>query len=113
MRFFELAYCCRLYAQRSRFDEALRRLQQRTDGRVDLSQDGHGDLLLQWLRDWGIRTLRKADNDFSRGQLSSWYDNAEARLPPPERTLHELRDNELAEADEIYSSLAGLHGANR
>ena len=113
MRLFELAYCCRLYGQRTRFDQALKRLQDGTDDHVDLTKPEHVHFLLQWLRDWGVRPLRTADDAFSSERLVEWDERHGRTLPAAARTLHDLSDAELDTAATAYEALAEQQAAWR
>jgi hypothetical protein len=71
MRLFELAYCCRLYAEGTGYDVPLARFLEGTNGAVDLNDAAHRALTLQWLRDWGCRSLRRDDDERSNEALRS------------------------------------------
>lgn len=113
MRLFELAYCCRLYAEGTGYDLALARFLEGTDGAVDLHNPKHRDLTLQWLRDWGCRGLRREDNAGSSAALRDWWDEWGEVLSSPEVTLDALDDYGLDLAAGAYGDLARRPAARR
>jgi hypothetical protein len=113
MRLFELAYCCRLYAEGTGYDHALARFLEGTGGKVDLNDAEHRALTLQWLRDWGCRSLRAADDRRSSGALGRWWERWHDELPAPDATLDSLSDDALDSAAEAYGDLAQRVGPRR
>jgi hypothetical protein len=113
MRLFELAYCCRLYAEGTGYDRALARFLAGTGGAVDLDNPEHRDLTLQWLRDWGCRSLRTEDDKRSSRALQAWWAQWNATLPAVDATLHTLDDDVLDAAAAAYADLATRAGPRR
>jgi hypothetical protein len=113
MRIFELAYCCRLYAEGTRYDVALARFLEGTGGTVDLNDARHRALTLQWLRDWGCRSLRREDDERSSEALRGWWNEWGDALPPPDATLDSLDDDSLDAASQAYGDLAQRIGPRR
>ena len=113
MRLFDLAYCCRLYAEGTGYDLALARFLQGTNGAVDLHSPEHRDLTLQWLRDWGCRGLRREDNAASSRTLRQWWEDWAEILPATHVTLDALDDYGLDVAAEAYGDLARRPAARR
>jgi hypothetical protein len=113
MRLFELAYCCRLYGERVPDDPSLSHFRQATGGTVDLSRPAHRALLLDWLRRWGCRNLRTADDRRTSRALRDWWETWGAGLPGPEVGLHALDDDAVLTASLAYAALAQSVGPRR
>ncbi len=113
MRLFELAYCCRIYGEVAGYDRALGRFLAGTGGAVDLSDPKHRALTLQWLRDWGCRSLRTEDDRRSSRALKAWWATWVAELPTVDATLDTLDDDVLDAGAEAYADLAGRVGPRR
>lgn len=113
MRLFELAYCCRLYAEGTNYDNALARFLEAIGGAVDLHNPDHRDLTLQWLRAWGCRGLRVEDNARSSRALHVWWEDWAEVLPAPDVTLDALNDYALDVASQAYGDLAQRPAARR
>jgi hypothetical protein len=113
MRLFELAYCCRLYAEGTGYDVALARFLEGTNAAADLCNSEHRDLTLQWLRDWGCRGLRREDNAGSSAALREWWEDWADVLPATDVTLDALDDYGLDVAAEAYGDLARRPAAQR
>jgi hypothetical protein len=112
MRLFDLAYCCRLYAEGTGYDLALGRFLEGTIGAVDLHTPDHRDRTLQWLRDC-CRGLRREDNARSSRALGAWWEDWAEALPATEVTLDALDDYGLDVAAEAYADLAQRRAAQR
>jgi hypothetical protein len=113
MRLFELAYCCRLYAEGTGYDVALARFLEGTNGAVDLNDAAHRALTLQWLRDWGCRSLRREDDERSSEALREWWRKWSDALPAPHVTLDSLGDDGLDTPSQAYGDLALRIGPRR
>jgi hypothetical protein len=113
MRLFELAYCCRIYAEGTGYDRALARFLAGTGGAVDLEIPEHRALTLQWLRDWGCRSLRTEDDQRSSSALKAWWAKWNRVLPAVDATLSTLDDDVLDAAADAYADLATRAGPRR
>jgi hypothetical protein len=113
MRLFELAYCCHLYAEGTGYDVSLARFLEGTNGAVDLNDAAHRALTLQWLRDWGCRSLRRDDDERSSEALREWWRKWSDALPAPHVTLDSLGDGDLDTASQAYGDLAQRIGPRR
>jgi hypothetical protein len=113
MRLFDLAYCCRLYAEGTGYDVALAHFLEGTGGAVDLDDAGHRAMTLQWLRDWGCRSLRREDDARSSEALRGWWEEWGDALPAVGVTLDSLDDGRLDAASHAYGSLAQAIGPRR
>lgn len=113
MRVFELAYCCRLFAESAGADTSSERFAEATGGRVDLQDPVHRGLLLQWLREWGCRSLRREDDARTSEALGDWWETWRGALPPARTTLDALDDRALGAASEAYGDLAQRAGPRR
>lgn len=113
MRLYELAYCCRLFGERVPDESSLARFREATGGAVDLSRPAHRTLLLNWLRSWGCRSLRTADDRRSSHALREWWAAWGAALPAHEASLTALDDDALETAALAYAELAQRVGPRR
>ena len=113
MRLFDLAYCCRLYAEATEFDASLAQLRTATSDSVDLSRADHRQLTLEWLRRWGCRTLRVEDTNITLDVIARWADRWVGRLPPADRALDALTETDLDAVASAYGELASAPAARR
>ena len=113
MHLFELAYCCRLFAEAVGDDSASDRFREATGGSVDLGEDAHRGLLLRWLRAWGCRSLRREDDRRCRDALEAWWEEWRDSLPGPTSTLDALDDDALDAAAHAFAGLAQRVGPRR
>src|SRR5690348_4400677 len=95
MRLVELAYCCRIFGETTGYDQALARFVGGTGGAVNLEDPRHRALTLQWLREWGCRSLRTEDDKRSSRALKAWWAKWSAALPAVEATLDTLEEDAL------------------
>jgi hypothetical protein len=95
MRLFELAYCCAAYAHLEAFDEATVALRDATGSCVDPGAPDHHEALFIWLRRWGCRQFKIADEEIARASLSSWWQNWGEQIPAPDLTLDQADDELL------------------
>jgi hypothetical protein len=84
-----------------------------TGGQVDLSLSAHRDALLSWLRQWGCRHLRSADNARSSRALLAWWKRHASDLPGARATLDSLGPAAFAKAGRAHADLAGRPAARR
>jgi hypothetical protein len=84
-----------------------------TGGQVDLSLSAHRDALLLWLRQWGCRHLRTADNSRSSRALLAWWKRHASDLPGARATLSGLGPAAFAKAGRAHADLASRPAARR
>jgi hypothetical protein len=84
-----------------------------TGERIDLSFTTHRDAVLDWLRHWGCRHLRRADHARSSETLLAWWTGHAADIPAGNATLDRLGAAALADAGRAYAALAGSPAARR
>jgi hypothetical protein len=113
MRLVELAYCCRIFGETTGYDQALARFVGGTGGAVNLEDPRHRALTLQWLREWGCRSLRTEDDKRSSRALKAWWAKWSAALPAVEATLDTLEEDALDAAADAYADLASRIGPRR
>lgn len=94
-------------------DLASRILRETTGTGLDLGHAAHRRALLTWLRSWGCRHLRRADEARSSGALLRWWRRYADALPPPRRALTALTRGDLERIEPAYTALATLHAASR
>jgi hypothetical protein len=94
-------------------DRRTNELRAATGGRVDLSLPAHRDALLAWLRQWGCRHLRTADNARSSRALLAWWKRHASDIPAAGATLHGMGGAAFAKAGRAHADLAGRPAARR
>lgn len=94
-------------------DRSMARLREVTRPGLDLGRATHRRALLAWLRAWGCRHLRVADDAGSSRSLASWWRRFGASLPGPRHPLIDLTDRELEAAAAAYGALATAPAASR
>ena len=94
-------------------DRRTNELRDATGGQVDLSLSAHRDALLLWLRQWGCRHLRTADNARSSRALLAWWKRHASDLPGARATLNGLGPRASAKAGRAHADLAASPAARR
>ena len=94
-------------------DRRTTELRAATGGQLDLSRPAHRDALLAWLRQWGCRHLRNADNARSSRALLAWWKRHASDIPASGATLHSLSRAAFAKAGRAHADLAGRPAARR
>ncbi len=94
-------------------DAATRRLYGATGGQVDLRVASHRAALIDWLRAWGCRHLRRADTPRTAEALRLWWQAWAPRLPGAQATLTGLSEAELIAAGQAYAALRAAPAAGR
>jgi hypothetical protein len=105
-RYYELAYCCRIFGVLAGEDTSSADFRAVTGGIADLGDPEHRDALLRWLRRWGCRHLRRDDNALASEALRDWAGEWEALLPAHGVTLDRLDDDALDRLAAAYGALA-------
>jgi hypothetical protein len=105
VRLYELAYCCHLFIVLVGEDGATVELRAATGRPLDPSRPEHAAALLTWLRRWGCRQFAVEDEAIARESLTRWWDAWGRRLPPPKRTIVDLRERELDAIAGAYDDL--------
>jgi hypothetical protein len=95
------------------YDSATRRLRSVTGDHVDLRAEEHRLALIDWLRRWGCRHLRRADTPRTAEGLRIWWEAWAGRLPAEEVTLTSLSQAELTAAGQAYDALRAAPAAAR
>ena len=94
-------------------DSATQRLRSVTGGHLDLRDDGHRVALINWLRAWGCRHLRRADTGRTSEALRGWWAEWGSRLPRDQDTLTGLGEDALMVAGLAYDDLRARPAARR
>jgi hypothetical protein len=94
-------------------DRRTNELRAATGGLVDLSMPAHRDVLLLWLRQWGCRHLRSADNARSSRALLAWWKRHASDVPGARATLDGLGPRAFAKAGRAHVDLATRRAARR
>ena len=94
-------------------DRRTNELRAATGGRLDLSLPAHRDALLAWLRQWGCRHLRNADNARSSRALLAWWKRHASDIPASGATLYRLGPAAFAKAGRAHAALARRPAARR
>ena len=94
-------------------DRRTNELRAATGTHIDLSRTAHRDALLLWLRQWGCRHLRTADNARSSQALLAWWKRHASDLPGARATLAGLGPRAFAKAGRAHADLARRPAARR
>lgn len=105
MKLYELAFACYVYGCISNYDTSYRDLLESTNRSPDLTIVGHRMALLEWLNKWGCRQFAKSYHDLASAEISDWYENFAANLPPSQKTLLELSNVEINTAVRAFDNL--------
>ena len=100
------------YATVTGYDVALRDLRSSVPDSIDPSQKDHATALLNWLRRWGCRHLRREDNEFSAQALEVWWLDWNSKLPPSDVWLTS-GTAETFDLAIVYEALAKTVAAHR
>jgi len=95
------------------YDASLNRMKAITGPIPDLAQPEHRIALIEWLRSWGCRHLRKSDTERTSEALRVWWEQAEPNLPAADAQLASLADEQLEAIASAYSTLATSQAAGR
>ena len=107
----KLALASALYDSLTPFNRSLARLNEATDGDVDLINDSHRGALLKWLNDWGCRHLSEDQHDVAAASILEWYQTDGVSLFAEEKSLWQVEDAEVRIAARIYGTLKDKTGA--
>jgi len=94
-------------------DASLSRLREKTGDEIDLLSDSAREALLEWLRSWGCRHLRRTDTPRTSEALLSWWTDWGSRLPAVDADLTELSGSEIGALAAAYEALARRPAAGR
>lgn len=94
-------------------DSSLPRLLRTTEGCVDLRIEAHRVAVIDWLRAWGCRHLRRTDTARTAEALRNWWETWAARLPREHVTLTKLSEDGLILAGQAYDALRAAPAAGR
>ena len=106
--------CLADYAALTSYDASLNRLYQATQGAApDLMIESHREAVLDWLRSWGCRHLRRVDTNRSSEALLDWWETYEVDLPRPGVQITQMTDQHLSIVGEVYEDLRVHPAAGR
>jgi len=101
------------YGALTGYDTPLRRLRESTGGRVDLHLEAHRLAIIDWLRAWRCRHLRRTDTGRTAEGLREWFNTWGRRLPDDQVTLLELSEAQLIQAGDAFDALRRTPAAHR
>ena len=106
--------CLANYAAVTGYDAALIRLYQVTQGAApDLMINAHRIAVLDWLRGWGCRHLRKTDTSRTSQVLLEWWEMWNQYVPGHGVQLTDMTNQQLSNAGEAYEGLRVAPAAGR
>jgi hypothetical protein len=94
-------------------EASTRRLFSATGGHLDLLLPAHRVALIEWLRAWGNRHLRRADTDRTAEALRLWWETWAAYLPDERMALTDLSPSGLVAVGQAYDALRVAPAAAR
>jgi hypothetical protein len=101
-----IAGVLRDYGVLTSYDASLRELQRATGAYADLGDAGHRTAVIAWLRAWGCRHLRRADQERTDQALEGWWQDSRGCLPDLTTAITELGDIELRDLAAQFDALA-------
>jgi hypothetical protein len=102
------------YAAVTAYDASLNRLYSATAGHTpDLSIAAHRVGVIEWLRGWGCRHLRKSDTAKTSEALGAWWAKWAPGLPAESVTITQLFPNDLDIIQLAYEDLRTCRAAAR
>ena len=81
MRLFELAFACRIYGGRTRFDVGYLDFVDKTGGSLNFMDSAHMKALLVWLNSWGCRQFALDYHKEAAKSIARWAGQWEVSLP--------------------------------
>ena len=113
MRLYQLAYCCRLYAQVTNFDASIDKLRHTGGESLNLLDEEHARALLRWLNSWGCRQFAIEYHEPAAKVMAQWWLRWRDKLPPAGAKLGQLDASSLDTAAHLYGELASLQASKR
>jgi hypothetical protein len=114
MHLFQLAYCCRLYGEITRYDASIDEMRSATrDGGLDLHDAVHTEALLRWLNNWGCRQFAVEYHGSASEMLGFWSDRWLSALPASDASLSVLDLSALEAVGNAYVDLASQQASTR
>ncbi len=108
----KLALASFMYDALTPFNRSLKLLDDRSGNNIDLANEYHRGLLLEWLNDWGCRNLPKEQHeDVTSPSILEWYQVYGASLVAEEKPLWALDNRDLKPAGQAYNALKDRMGA--
>jgi hypothetical protein len=105
MKFYELAYACRLY--RGQFDRAYNEMRKAFGSNPDLASQAQQDSLMRFLNDWRCRIPAK-NFPTLKERLRQWAALWILQLPDASKDIRSLNDSERAQIGNSYEALLQL-----
>jgi len=109
----QVAEYLRAYEEITGYDVRLEQLRERVDRSLNLEDEAHRAAVIDWLRGWGCRHLRRKDEHVTSAALLAWSRETGGKLPHPEHDLVALSGDQLAGAAEAYNGLCDRPAAAR
>ena len=109
----ELTAYLREFAVIASPDRSLTKLHALSGPQVDLARLDAPEAVLDWLRSWGCRHLRRADTRRSAEALRSWWEHSRSEIPTAGVPLTDLDLDDIAGLSRAYEALARLPAAGR
>jgi hypothetical protein len=104
----EIARYLEDYSGVTGYDVAFHQLLQSAGGKLGLEEPAHRAAVVNWLRTWGCRHLRRAGDTEAADALSSWWESWGRRLPAASTAITDLDDDELTVVEQAFDELRAL-----
>lgn len=101
------------YAAVTGYDVAFHQLVHAAGGQLDLRDGDHRTAVVNWLRTWGCRHLRRAGDEEAAELLGRWWEEWGPALPHAAASLTDLDEPSLAGAERAFDALRGARVAGR
>lgn len=104
----EIARYLEDYGAVTGYDVAFHQLLNAAGGSLELDLPAHRAAVLNWLRTWGCRHLRRAGDEQAGAALAGWWETWSGRLPAAGVAITDLDDGRLRTVEEAFDELRGL-----
>jgi hypothetical protein len=109
----DIAHQLANYGAVTGYDASFRQLLRATGEHLDMQVESHRIAVIEWLRAWGCRHLRRADTQRTAATLEIWWAEWGPRLPGRGAVLTEISGSELAVIEQAYDALRTAPAAGR
>ncbi len=113
MRLYELAFACYRYGDFTKFDERYKSYFGEKGFNVDMENEGNWIKCLEWLTTFGCRQFKKNCHGQAARELKLWYEKNKDLLPPLGKSLLDLSESELDDAENAFRSLKSVQACER
>jgi hypothetical protein len=101
----EIARYLEDYSGVTGYDVAFHQLVHSAGGTLGFDNPAHRAAVVNWLRTWGCRHLRRAGDGEASDALGAWWETWAERLPAASTSLTDLVDADLSAVEQAFDEL--------